>query len=194
MILIAHRINSIINLKKLDKKYGVEIDLRDYNNNLHLCHDPFKKGVKFSEYLKSYNHKFIICNVKSERIEFKILKILKNFKIKNYFFLDSSFPMKVICIKNKIYNQSIRYSKFEDFPKTKFFDKINWIWLDTFDGLPKVKDIKKLKKKNKKICLVCPKLHKKSFNKVLINNFLKKNFKYIDMVCTKKENFKIWEL
>ena len=35
MILIAHRINSINNLKKLDKKYGVEIDLRDYNNNLH---------------------------------------------------------------------------------------------------------------------------------------------------------------
>ena len=60
--------------------------------------------------------------------------------------------------KKQIYNQSIRLSKYESFPKTKFFDSIKWIWLDTFDGFPKEALIKILKEK-KKICLVSPELH-----------------------------------
>ena len=81
MILTAHRINSINKLKNLNQNYGVEIDLRDYNKNIHLSHDPFKKGIKFSEYLKKYNHKFIICNIKSERIEIKVHKITIIFEL-----------------------------------------------------------------------------------------------------------------
>ena len=189
MIIISHRVNSKEELKKLNPKYGVEVDLRDYKNEIQLTHDPFKKGLKFENYLKLYKHSFIICNIKSERIEFKVLKILKRFKIKNYFFLDSSFPMKVICLKKNIYNQSIRYSKYENVPKTNFFNKIKWIWYDTFDGLPKTHDLIKLKKSKRKICLVCPKLHNKSFKNSIIHNFLKKNSKFVDMVCTKKKKF-----
>ena len=194
MIFIAHRINSISKLKNLNPKFGVEIDLRDYNKDIHIVHDPFKKGIKLSKYLKNYKHKFIICNIKSERIEFQVIKILNKFKIKNFFFLDSSFPMKVICLRKKIYNQSIRYSKFESLPKTKFFDKIKWIWFDTYDGLPENQELKKLKKNNKKVCLVCPKLHKKSFSNNLIKKFIKKNHANIDMICTKKDYFQNWEL
>ena len=101
MILVSHRINSVKSLKKLSYNYGVEVDLRDFKNNIHLSHDPFKIGEQFTKYLKSFNHKFLICNIKSERIEFKVLKLLKKFNIRNYFFLDSSFPMKVICLKKK---------------------------------------------------------------------------------------------
>ena len=192
MILISHRINTIKELKQTNKSYGVEVDLRDEKRGIYVHHDPFKKGILFKDYLKNYKHKFIICNIKSERIEFEVINILKKFSIKNYFFLDSSFPMKVICIKNKIYKQSIRLSKYESFPKTKFFEKIKWIWLDTFDGFPKDTLIKSLKRKKKKICLVSPELHGMKVNKVKIKNFLKKNHNYIDMVCTRRRFFKNW--
>ena len=192
MILISHRANTIKDLKKTDKNHGVEIDLRDEKKDIYIQHDPFKKGVLLRDYLKHYKHKFIICNIKSERIEFDVINILKKYSIKNYFFLDSSFPMKFICIKNKIYNQSIRLSKYESFPKTKFFDKIKWIWLDTFDGLPKETLIKSLKRKKKKICLVSPELHNIKIKKKEIKSFLKKTHNSIDMVCTKKKFFRNW--
>ena len=43
MNFIAHRINTIEELKRIDKKYGVEMDIRDYGNDLILSHDPFKE-------------------------------------------------------------------------------------------------------------------------------------------------------
>ena len=110
---IAHRINTIKELLKVPKKYGVEIDLRDYGDKIILQHDPFKKGVDFENYLKFYNHKFIILNIKSEGIEFKVLKILKRFKIKNYFFLDCSFPMINLLSSKNEKKIALRFSEFE---------------------------------------------------------------------------------
>ena len=52
MEFIAHRINTIEELKKVPNEYGVELDLRDYGDKLILQHDPFTDGEKFEEYLK----------------------------------------------------------------------------------------------------------------------------------------------
>ena len=43
MIFIKHRVNKIRDLKKLNKEYGVEIDIRSNGKNLYLHHDPYKK-------------------------------------------------------------------------------------------------------------------------------------------------------
>ena len=94
MEFIAHRINKKEELKNLSRKYGVEIDLRDnVDGTIYINHDPFILGENFEDYLKEYNHGTMILNIKSERIELKILELLKKYNIKNYFFLDSSFPM-----------------------------------------------------------------------------------------------------
>ena len=77
MILIAHRINSSKELSKIPLNCGVELDLRDFAGNLVLQHNPFLKGEKFGEFLKKYKHNFIILNIKSERIEFRVLKLLR---------------------------------------------------------------------------------------------------------------------
>ena len=61
--------------KKTPKKYGVEIDLRSENKKIYLHHDPFKKGTLFSEWLKYYNHKLIVLNVKEEGLEKHIIKL-----------------------------------------------------------------------------------------------------------------------
>jgi hypothetical protein len=194
MILISHRANSISQLVNLDKKYGVEIDIRDDGKSLIIVHDPFKKGIKLSTYLKNFNHAFIIANIKSERIEEKVAKVFKKFKIKNYFFLDSSFPQIINLIKKKHTKIAIRVSFFENIETAqKLKKKVKWIWYDTFFGLNKnLKDFKTLKSWGYKICLVSPELHKISLKKKL--NLIKKlkKEKLIDAVCTKKKYFSSW--
>ena len=97
MIFVAHRINTIEELKKIDKEYGIEIDIRDYGNKLILKHDPFininENNEELEEFLKYYQHRFIILNIKSERIEYKVLELMRKYNITDYFFLDSPFPM-----------------------------------------------------------------------------------------------------
>ena len=194
MYLISHRINSIKQLKRLDKKYGIEIDIRDDGNNLIVVHDPFKKGVQLKKFLKYYNHKILIANIKSERIEDRVINILKKMKISNYFFLDSSFPKIIELIKKKFKKIALRVSYYEDLSTAKKLkNKVNWIWYDTFFGLPKNnKDFKLLKKLNFKICLVCPKLHKLNINKNSKSLVKLKKSNLIDAVCTKEKFFKIW--
>jgi hypothetical protein len=41
MKIIVHRINKILNLKIITKKFGLEIDLRDFNKDLVLTTWPF---------------------------------------------------------------------------------------------------------------------------------------------------------
>ena len=193
MILVAHRINKISDLKKINVKNGIEIDIRDNLNKLEVVHDPFKKGVLLKKFLKNYNHSFLICNIKSERIEYRVKRLLKKEKIKNYFFLDSSFPMIIEMMKKKIRNIAIRVSKYESYlTALNLKNKIEWIWYDAFEKLPNKRELNRLKKLNFKICLVSPELHKKIIHKKTIQNFLKVNHGLIDMVCTKSKYFKKW--
>ncbi len=194
MILIAHRINSSKELSKIPLNCGVELDLRDFAGNLVLQHNPFLKGEKFGEFLKKYKHNFIILNIKSERIEFRVLKLLKKYKIKRYFFLDSSFPMIRELIKKGEKNIAIRVSDEEDLKTAiNLKNKIKWIWFETqFSYKKSLFKLKKLKRNYFKICIVSPDLHKKKirFNKKEIA-ILKKN-KLADAVCLKLRNFKLW--
>ena len=192
MIIIKHRVNSVKDLKKTDKNFGVEIDLRSNQSNIYLHHDPFKKGELFNKWARSFKHKILVLNVKEEGLEHKILKILKKNKIKKFFFHDQTFSS---LLKNMIKTHvSIRYSEYESLKKTNYlFKKIKWIWIDNFNEIKLEKKFyQKLKKNNVKICLVSPELvnvkRVKQIKKII--SFLKKkNFK-IDAVCTKKP--KLW--
>ena len=114
MEFIAHRINNIDELKELSLEYGVELDLRDdLNGNLYMQHDPFIEGVNFEEYIKEYKHGTMILNIKSERIEHKVLELISKYNITKYFFLDSSFPMIKLLSDMGERNIAIRFSEFE---------------------------------------------------------------------------------
>ena len=77
----CHRINTINQLKNISVSYGIELDLRDnLDGEIYISHDPFKNGELFENFLKHFNHSFIILNIKSERIEYKILALLKNIR------------------------------------------------------------------------------------------------------------------
>ena len=192
MIIIKHRVNTIKELKKTEKNLGIEIDLRSSPSGVYLHHDPFKKGQLFSKWIKFYNHKLLVLNVKEEGLESQILKILRKNKIKKFFFHDQTFS-SLLKNMNKT-SISIRYSEFEDLRKTNFlFKKIKWVWIDNFNEIKLEKKFyKKLRENKVKICIVSPELVKikrvREIKKVY--SFLKKkNFK-IDAVCTKKP--KLW--
>ena len=189
MIKILHRINTINKLKIIDKKYGVEIDLRSFQKNLILHHDPFRKGEYFKKWIKYYKHAFLIINIKEEGLEKSILKILKENKINNYFFLDQSFPFLIKYSKMLNYNSAFRLSDLESIHTIKKIKKkIKWVWIDFFKNFNlKQSDIKFLNKNKIKICLVSPELKKsshkniKNLKKIINSKKLK-----IDAVCTKK--------
>ena len=127
--IIKHRVNNLNNLKNTPKKFGVEIDVRSYKNKLILNHEPFLNGENFDEYLYQFDHKFLIINVKEEGIEKRIFQLLKYFKIKNYFFLDSTIPFSLKM--NEITNKSLRISDIEsiNFNSSKI-KSFNWVWVD----------------------------------------------------------------
>lgn len=186
MILVKHRINTIDKLKKSGVQYGIEIDVRSYNKKIILNHEPLENGVKFISWCKYFNHKILIINIKEEGLEEKILKILTKYRIKNFFFLDQSFPF--LIKKKKIVKKrtALRYSNFESL-KTCILNKnyANWIWIDLFGFLKlNIKEIKLLKK-NFKVCLASPELSN-SISKKKLNKFIQK-YKSIafDAVCTK---------
>lgn len=191
---IAHRINTIKELMQVPKKYGVEIDLRDYGDKIILQHDPFKKGEDFEEYLKFYNHKLIILNIKSEGIEFKVLDILKRYKIKNYFFLDNSFPMINLLSSMGEKKIAIRFSEFEGIDTIRAMSrKVSWIWVDCFSKLPITsKDYEIFKKYKYKLCLVSPDLQNQSEKIEKYKLFIKKKGIKFDLICTKLYNIKRW--
>ena len=198
MIIIKHRINSIYSLQKTPHKFGVEIDLRSYNNEIIIDHEPFRKSESFNNWIKNYNHKLLILNIKEERIEIEVLKIVKQYKIRDYFFLDSTIPMINILNKKSIFDIALRISNYESHNNyinlVKKNIKNKWIWIDTIDGdMPiSIKDIKKLKIAGYKTCLVSPELPLRSLAN--IDKFQKKYvkfFDYIDAVCTKKNKY--WE-
>ena len=188
MILIKHRVNSINDLIGTEKIYGVEIDVRTFNNKLILSHDPFQNGCFLVDWLENFKHKFLIINVKEDGLEGEILDLLDRFKIRNFFFLDQPFPTIINLVKNNLFISALRISEFENVNLYAFKDKLEWIWLDSFNNF-NLEDIHwdEFRRLNFKICLVSPELQgRESSEIILIKDFLMLNKILIDAVCTKK--------
>jgi hypothetical protein len=192
---IAHRVNSINQLKKISKQYGVEIDLRDHGERLILQHDPYINGEDFEDYLSNYDHGTMILNIKSERVEHRALELLKKYSIKKYFFLDSSFPMIVLLSNNGEQNIALRFSEFEAIDTiVNMKNRAKWIWIDCFTKLPiNPQNYKVLKSCNYRFCLVSPELQGQEEKIVEYQRYLHKNNIILDAVCTKSHNIKLWK-
>jgi hypothetical protein len=194
---ICHRINTLNELNQIDKQFGVEIDIRDDHKSgkLILAHDPFLEGESFDEYLKNYKNYTLILNIKSERVELECLLLLEKYNIKNYFFLDSSFPM--IYLLNKEYKNNNIACRFSEYENINFFlenkDMFSTVWIDCFTKFPLNKEIYDLiKKEQKKICIVSPELQKQPEKIEIYRNYMIENNIIPDMICTKEYNIYKW--
>jgi hypothetical protein len=196
MEFIAHRINTIEELKKMQEEYGVELDLRDdLNGRIYIQHNPFEPGEDFEEYLKNYHHGTMILNVKSERIELKILDMLKQYGIKKYFFLDSSFPMIWLLSNQGEKNVALRVSEVEglDTPRN-MAGKVDWIWVDCFSKIPiGRKEVDELHALGYKLCFVSPELEGRDSDIEKYKEEITKEGIRFDAVCTKAYNVERWK-
>jgi hypothetical protein len=195
MIYIAHRINTVEELRNVPTQYGVEVDLRDHGNKIILQHDPFLDGEEFEEYLKHYDHRLIILNIKSERIEARVHELLAKYKVKDYFFLDSTFPMIVAMTQQRERKIAMRFSEYEKLETVlSMSGKVDWVWVDCFSKLPVTKEnFSVLKKNGFKLCLVSPELQ----GRPMEIDFYRKNLEVdgivFDAVCAKLANIDKWD-
>jgi len=187
MEIIIHRVNKIKELKKLNKKFGAEIDLRVYKGKIILNHDPYSNGDNFDDYLSEYDHGTLVLNIKETGIEEEVLKKVKKKGLKDYFILDAEIPFFFKSLKKKERALAVRLSFYEPIELSKkFYDKVDWLWVDT------IKDFS-IDYKNRvfldkfKICLVSPEFwdKPKSLN-VFINKFKKLNLPIRSIMISKK--------
>ncbi|MBY0353701.1 hypothetical protein K2W90_05035 [Candidatus Babeliales bacterium] len=192
---IAHRVNTVEELEKLPQHCGVELDLRDAGDDLILAHDPFSTGQKFEDYLQHYRHGLMILNIKSERIELRVLELLKKYNIQKYFFLDLSFPMIVLLSKQGEHNLAVRFSEFEGLDTIFAMQgKVKWVWVDCFTQLPINKqNYALLKSAGFKLCLVSPELQGRDHDIEIYRDYLNRQEIVFDAICTKAYNISRWQ-
>lgn len=192
---IAHRVNRISELEQVPEEYGVELDLRDdLNGRIYISHNPFEPGDDFEEYLKQYHHGTMILNIKSERIEIKILELLEQYGVSKYFFLDSSFPMIYLLSQRGEKNIALRLSEYEGMDTIRnMAGKVNWVWVDCFTKIPVDKDrFEELKALGYRTCFVSPELQGRPEDVEDYKNFLNDKGMKFDAVCTKQYNIGKW--
>lgn len=193
---IAHRVNTVEELRKLDRKYGVELDLRDnFEGRIYISHNPFERGEDFEEYLKEYHHGTMILNIKSERIEHRVLELIGKYDVPNYFFLDSSFPMIKLLSEMGERNIALRFSELEGLDTIRnMAGKVDWVWVDCFTRLPIDREsYRELKQLGYKLCLVSPELEGQPDKIEEYRGFLAGEGIVMDAVCVKEYNIDKWK-
>lgn len=194
MIIVKHKINTLTNLKKIPKIYGVEVDVRFNNKKFILSHENNykKKKIYLDNFLKEFKHKYLILNLKEQHLAKKLLKYMAQKKIENFFLLDL-FPHEIIKLKpkEKICTRFSYYESLKNLDKIKQFSK--WVWVDFLNKRKITKsEFKNLKKLGYNVCVVSPEVAGYKSLK-LIKNFvlyLKRNKIYPEMICTKKN--RLW--
>ena len=118
-----------------------------------------------------------------------VLDILKKYKVKNFFFLDQSFPFLLKTITSGEKRCAIRISEFESIDSAyNLAGRIEWVWIDYFNKFPLNRtEFMRLKKLGYKICIVSPEIQGKEINEIkILKNFLIQNKIYPDAVCTRE--------
>jgi hypothetical protein len=158
MLIIDHRVNTAEHLARTPRDCGVEVDLRDYDGDLRLQHDPFKGGLSFREWLRGYQHALCIFNVKCDGLEGAILEQARGV-VGDYFFLDCANPTLVSLMRRGERKVALRYSEFEPVEAClAFAGRADWVWVDCFTRLPFTPASYAALKPHFKLCLVSPEL------------------------------------
>lgn len=191
---ISHRINTLEQLKETPEIFGTEVDFRDRGDRLILQHDPFQDGEDAEPFFAGYRHGTLILNIKSERIEWRILELIKKYNISDYFFLDSSFPMIVALMREGERKIAVRYSEFEKMDTIlDLKGKVDWVWIDGFEGFSLSRDdFLALKEAGFKLCLVSPELQGRKEDIQSYKHTMKERGITFDAICGKAANYTAW--
>jgi hypothetical protein len=175
MEIIAHRgfwkdaseKNTMTSFKRsADFGVGTETDFRDYNEKLVVSHNVADVSCPLADdffALYEGTDKTLALNVKADGIQLLLKELLANHNIKNYFCFDMSIPdtLGYIDVGLKFY---VRESEYEVI--NSLYDKADGVWVDGFESDEWVTTelIMKHRGKGKKVCIVSPDLHKRSYD------------------------------
>ena len=184
MLIIDHRVNTAEHLARVKPAYGIEIDIRDYDGDLRLVHDPFLSGERLDDFLQGYRHALCIFNVKCDGLEDRIAEAARKHGVRHYFFLDCANPTLVKLARRGEKNLAVRFSEFEPIESALAFAGLaDWVWVDCFTHLPLTPETYPKLKQHFKICLVSPELQ--GHGRPAIQDYRKQLQAFpIDAVCT----------
>lgn len=190
MNFISHRRNTTEELLATPSEYGVEVDIRSDNGRLVIHHDPFAQGENFEDWIKSYRHGTLILNVKEEGLEARLIDLMKQHAITDYFFLDQSFPFLIKWSNLGERHCAVRVSEFESIETAlTLAGKIDWVWVDCFTQFPlSSEDARRLQDAGFKLCLVSPELQGRPAETAIpeLAKLLAERHISTDAICTKK--------
>ena len=156
--------------------FGLETDVRDFNEKLVISHDiANSKSIDLELFLDWYvqfgNETTLALNVKADGLALSLKNCLNKFNVKNYFVFDMSIPDSKEYISNNLVFYS-RQSEIESDPV--FYDFAKGIWLDSFDLQWYTADlIKGHLNSSKDVAIVSPELHGRDY--LPFWHWLKKN-------------------
>ncbi len=184
MLIVEHRVNTIEHLRRVPSSYGIEVDIRDYDGDLRLVHDPFLNGERLDDFLAAYRHALIIFNVKCDGLERQILERVGKYRLKDYFFLDVANPTLISLVHQGVRQVAVRYSEYEPLEfALAFAGKVDWVWVDCFTRLPLDLETHRRLREHFKICLVSPELQ--NHPREMIRSFRAQLRRMpLDAVCT----------
>lgn len=195
MKIIYHRRNTLEMLLSTDPRFGVEVDIRSHGDRLIIHHDPCRPGEDFKKWLDAYEHKTLILNVKEEGLEDRLIKMMEEKGISDFFFLDQSFPFLVKWSKIGERRCAVRVSEFESVETALTLSgDVDWVWVDCFTKFPLDEhQARRLKDGGFKICLVSPELQGRNAETEIprLRSLLKKRYIKAAAVCTKRPD--LWE-
>jgi hypothetical protein len=158
--IIRHRRNTRAELEQTPRQYGIELDIRSHGDDLILHHDAFVAGERFVDWLDSFRHGTLILNVKEEGLEDRVLRLMKERGIEDFFFLDQSFPFLIKTARAGESRCAVRISEFESIETClSLAGMVDWVWVDCFTKFPLTStDAQRLAAAGFKLCLVSPEL------------------------------------
>ena len=195
MNLIAHRRNTVVELQSTDSKFGIEVDVRSSGQRLIIHHDPFVEGTDFVEWIESYRHGTLILNVKEEGLEARLIDLMEEKGIDDYFFLDQSFPFLIKWSKAGERRCAVRVSEFESVESAMILaGRVDWVWVDCFTRFPlSNSDATLLQGAGFKLCVVSPELQGRNAETEvpILYDIMSERQIIPNAVCTKRPD--LWE-
>jgi hypothetical protein len=190
MEVIAHRRNRVEDLRDTPTSHGVEIDIRTFGGRLVLNHEPFEDGTAFEEWLRFYNHGTLILNVKEDGLEDRVLALLAEHGIDQFFFLDQPMPTLIKWGRQGERRSAVRVSEFEPVDGAlAVAPYVDWVWIDCFTRFPLDRQaLEDLKAAGLSLCIVSPELQGRS-DDMLVREFIvefRRRGVIPDAVCTKR--------
>lgn len=190
MIVVRHRRNTAEELRATPTEYGVELDLRSFGERLIVHHDAFVDGEDFERWLDGYRHRLLILNVKEEGLEQRLIALMRERGIEDWFFLDQSFPFLIRTARAGESRCAVRVSEFESIDTAlTLAGQVRWIWVDCFTRFPLDRaQAERLRAAGFALCLVSPELQGRDAATEIpaLRALLAREGIVADAVCTKE--------